>query len=254
MKKIFGFVGMWLLAMTLCFSFMACSSDDGEEERSEGVNGGPGVNGGGKRLVSITWTMPYPEGFPEKYHIIVRRFEYDKFGRIVKEIEDDDRSITTYEYGETKIIATTRTRSDWHRGEYSLKNGRIVKLTIDYGSSVDNVEYKYDGNKLLTNANPAHYNSIITWDGDNIATWGDCAYIYSNIEFTIGWLDCYSRYNEEEVLFNQGYFGARPRNLVTTKTFNTAVPSVESYKYEVNDGYVTKKVRDDGATTEYVWE
>lgn len=60
---------MWLMAMTLCFSFMACSSDDGGGESSEGVNCAPGVNGGGKRLVSITWTMPYPEGFPEKYHI-----------------------------------------------------------------------------------------------------------------------------------------------------------------------------------------
>lgn len=249
MKKIFGFIGMWLLAMTLCFSFMACSSDDGEEERSEGVNGGPGVNGGGKRLVSITKIYPLPEGYSEKYEINVRRFEYDKSGRIVKVIYDDG-STTTYEYGETKIIETTRERSSVYRSEYSLKNGRIVKSISDYAEET----YKYDGNKLLNKntsiASTAPYN-IITWDGDNIATWGYVVYIYSSLESAIGWHDCYNINDMEEVLFNQGYFGALPRNLVSTASTSAFV---ESYKYEVNDGYVTKKIADNGATTEYVWE
>ena len=249
MKKIFGFIGMWLLSMTLCLSFMACSSDDDDGESSEGVNGGPGVNGGGKRLVSITTIYPLPEGYSEKYEIIEHRFEYDKLGRIVREI--DDERTTTYEYGETKIIATTRDIfSGNRRAEYSLKNGRIVKLTIDYGTSVDNVEYEYDGNKLL-NKTSSSGTDIITWDGDNIATCGTDVYIYSNLESAIGWHDCYDIYGIDDVLFNQGYFGARPRNLVAAARGRG---DRVSYKYEVNDGYVTKKVTDNGDTTEYVWE
>lgn len=248
MKKIFGFIGMWLMAMTLCCSFMACSSDDGEEERSEGVNGGTSVNGGGKRLVSITETTLLPEWYSEKYEIIERRFEYDKLGRIVRDIGDE--RTTTYEYGEAKIIATTRDlfMGSSDRREYSLKNGRIVKSTTDYGTSVYNEEYEYDGNKLLNKKiihGTAPYN-VITWDGDNIATWGNAVYIYSNIESAIGWHDCYDINYVDEVLFNQGYFGARPRNLV-------AAVGGRKYKYEVNDGYVTKKVTDT-ITTEYVWE
>ncbi len=248
MKKIFGFIGMWLMAMTLCCSFMACSSDDGEEERSEGVNGAPGVNGDGKRLVSITTI------YHEINSSMERRFEYDKHGRIVRDINDE--RTTTYEYGETKIIATTRNvflGGSITRREYSLKNGRIVKSTTDYGTSVSNEEYEYDGNKLLNKGTLHMINSdIITWDGDNIATWGDNVYIYSNLESSIGWHDCYDISYEDEVLLNQGYFGARPRNLVATAGWRGGgIP--DKYKYEVNDGYVTKKVTDN-VTTEYVWE
>lgn len=241
MKKTFELVGMWLMATVLCCNFTACSSDDDDNEE-----GGGGANGG-KRLVSIKYNSR--DSYTGETETDVRRFEYDNSGRIVKVIEEDD-CITTYEYGESKITKTEREGSYVDRYEYSLRDGRIVKLTSDG----DVTSYKYDGNKLINGANYGDGSpyDLITWDGDNIATCGVTAYTYSNLDSSIGW----NEYDGaiDDVLYNQGYFGDRSRNLMATGGYVGGSGAATSYTYEVNGGYVTKAVGSNGGSIEYVWE
>ncbi|MDE6353678.1 MAG: hypothetical protein K2L56_01230 [Prevotella sp.] len=245
MKKTFELVGMWLMAMVLCCNFTACSSDDDDNE-----DGGGGANGG-KRLVSIKYNSR--DSYTGDVKIRVRRFEYDNSGRIVKDIdsdsEEDNDCITTYEYGEKKITRTIREDPYVDRYEYSLRDGRIVKLTTDSGVT----SYKYDGNKLINGANYGDGSpyDLITWDGDNIATCGVAAYTYSNLESSIGWNEYEG--GVDDVLYNQGYFGDRSRNLMATGGC-IDYGAATSYTYEVNGGYVTKAVGSNGGSIEYVWE
>ncbi len=200
MKKAFRLIGTGLTVLAVCCSFMACSSDD--DDNSE-----DGITGGEKRLKKIvvhyTVREPVDYGggvFRDVEHTEEYRFEYDYWGRIVKEVNVDDDIhssdiantnvvfYVTYEYGDGIIKKTIV--DDVYTIYYMclLKDGKITKITIDPDESYSSEMYfSYDGNRLKSIEDGDYYSNSklsVTWNGNNIEQIDETDYYHYSPEST----------------------------------------------------------------------
>lgn len=220
--KTLRLIGTTLLMVVLCLNFTACGDDDDEEEVSTY-----------RRLLSASYT-------DEDGEVVNIPIEYDAQGRITKITWDDTyREINEYSYENDKIIKTRSYSQDNEKvvTTYKLVNGIIVSGSDRYGEYV----YSYNAQNQLIKVtdNSRVYN--ITWEDNNIKTISDYTFTYSNISYQplIGgdlyWIDDFF----DEVLFSQGFFGMRTKNLIKSMNGNDEY----SYNYVVDSqGYVTKAV------------
>ena len=281
MKKTFELISVWLMATMLCCNLTACSSSDGDDNDDGTETSDKDGTGGfvdlGKRLVSIKCYQKHM--YRDEYYLdSERRFEYDESGRIVQE-EFEDRfaahDITTYEYSAEKIIK--RYNNDVLY-EYSLKDGRIVNESYKGKAWL---EFIYDGNKLIQMKYVDDIDlgsTIITWNGDNIASmedyrgvistgrflFGKVICTYSDIKYSKGWMS-FDFISEaitlDDILYNQGYYGKCLPNLFSLLNHTHEIndesnkTTVEyAYSYELNDGYVEKVYEKTDGYAGYYWE
>lgn len=227
MRKIF-----MLLVACVAMVFVSCSKDD------DGDNGTPL---GGKQMSKIT---EYDENDEVSSYSI---YEYDKQGRITKETwtdkTDGNASSATYIYGdkEIKII-----EEDFDSEDGNSTYTTICKLN-DKGFIVSSEDdnnhkyvYTYDNNDQLIKISGSD-NITYTWENGNItketASWGTFTYIYNQSENKNVGINYFSEDIPNDVLFNCGYFGAKNKNLMASRT--SSAKYTYEYKFD-KDGNVTE--------------
>ena len=230
-------IGTTLLMVVLCLNFTACGDDDDEEEVSTY-----------RRLLSASYT-------DEDGEVINIPIEYDTQGRITKitwnETSRDSYEMNEYTYESDQIIKTSSYSYDENKvvTTYKLVNGIIVSGSDRYGEYV----YSYNAQNQLIKVtdNSRVYN--ITWEDNNIKTISDYTFTYSNISYQplIGgdlyWIDDFF----DEVLFSQGFFGMRSKNLIKSMDRDDNY----SYNYVVDSqGYVTKAVDSYEGYYQFNWQ
>ena len=233
--KTLRFIGMAIVAIIMSVNFAACGDDDEENPTY-------------KRLLSASYT-------DEDGEVVNIPIEYDTQGRITKitwnETSRDSYEMNEYTYGSDQIIKTRSYSYDENKvvTTYKLVNGIIVSGSDRYGEYV----YSYNAQNQLIKVtdNSMVYN--ITWEDNNIKTISDYTFTYSNISYQplIGgdlyWIDDFF----DEVLFSQGFFGMRPKNLIKSMDGDDNY----SYNYVVDSqGYVTKAVDSYGGYYQFNWE
>lgn len=255
MKKTFRLIGMGLMALAVSVNFAACGSDDDDDDDGS-------VNG--SRIVSITTTWTDDED------VEVRRFDYDNAGRIIKvtydySYADEDNDYTTYEYSDSKIIETEYEDDDVFSNEYTLTDGKITsckKQRIMSGKTYTMGEeyYEYDDNNYMTQARSINQNGISTsqstyyWEDGNLVAITQknnsyamtVNYTYTDINASAGYNTPDIGYDGEHVLYNQGYFGTKSKNLIKSE-------GSDEYNYEMKGNKVIRRTHNDYIET-YSWK
>ncbi len=199
--------------------FVSCSKNDDEYPQE-------------KQVSNITTTTH------EFNSVSTLFFEYDKKGRVVKSRYGSEDEEYNYNYDDNVITETYTSGSYSNVTTYHLNKGIITHATGDY----DGV-YTYSAkNELLNYSNGDGVPFTYTWKNGNIITQGEGDYIrsytYSTMENQIIGIHYFAENIPDNILFNFGYFGAKNKNLPTSK--KSSSEKIE-YEYEFDeDGYVTK--------------
>lgn len=256
-----------LLGLAVCL-FTACSSDNDEGE--EPIP--PTVSGKKISSVKTVWGGEGSEG-------ALITLSYDKQGKIISgksvstEKGETNTSNINYSYSNTSI-EVREIASDGYSYSYNYtldSNKRITKAQITYNNHAETCEYTYDENgQLVGISTDGEYSYTLLWHNGNISTVietytqnGKTSKTIENYTYTN-----YSAKNLigidgrgvagisdylDPILFMQGYFGAYPKNTISTYTRNNE--PTETQKYEVDgQGYVTKISVSDGDTYTITWE
>lgn len=254
-----------LLGLAVCL-FTACSSDndEGEEPTPQTISG--------KKISSVkeVWGGEGSEGS-------LITLSYDKQGRVIsgKSVSTEKGKTNTsninYSYSDISI-EVREIASDGYSYSYNYTlddNKRISKAVVTYSNHAETCEYTYDGNgQLIGITTNGGENYSISWHNGNISTVVETEtqngrtsqyienYTYTNYSAKnlIGSLGVGMPYHVDAILFMQGYFGAYPKNTISTYT-SSEYKSTFTNKYEVdNQGYVTKISRSDGDICTFTWE
>lgn len=264
-----------LLGLAVCL-FTACSSDNNEG----GEPTPPTVSG--KKISSIKTV--WGGGGSEEGSLIT--LSYDKQGRVIsgKSVSTTKGKTYTsninYSYSNTsievrEIVSDGYSYSCNYTYNYTLdSNKRISKALITYKNHAETGEYTYDENGQLVgitaDEDNVTYTYTLSWHNGNISTVvgnetrnGRTSqniekYTYTNYSTknligikgrgVVGISDYL-----DPILFMQGYFGAYPKNTISTYTLNNE--PTETQKYEVDSqGYITKISASDGDTHTITWE
>lgn len=260
-----------LLSLTACL-FTACSSnnDEGGEPTPPTVSG--------KKISSVksVWGGNGSVGS-------LTTFSYDKQGRVISfKAVFTEKGMTftencNYSYSNTSIevrdiIVSDGDSNSFHSCNYTLdSNKRISKALITNNYHAEMCEYIYDERgQLVGISSNGVYNYSLSWYNGNISTVvenetrnGRTSQSVENYTFTN-----YSTKNLigmivegvvgipghlDPILFMQGYFGAYPKNTISTCTRNNE-PTVTN-KYEVDDqGYITKISVSNGYIYTITWK
>uniref|UniRef100_A0AB33J2U9 DUF4595 domain-containing protein n=1 Tax=Prevotella sp. GTC17259 TaxID=3236795 RepID=A0AB33J2U9_9BACT len=255
-----------LLGLAVCL-FTACSSDNNEGEEPTP----PTVSGKKISSVKTIWGGDGSDG-------TLITLSYDKQGRVnsIKDVSTEKGEIYTananYNYSNTSIeVKENESGGDSYSYNYTLDdNKRISKAVVAHNNHAETCEYTYDGNGQLAGITTnGGENYSISWHNGNISTVvctetrnGKTSQSVENYTYTnystknligiagrgvvgISYLD--------PVLFVQGYFGAYPKNTISTYTRNNE--PTETQKYEVDgQGYITKLSVSDGDISTITWE
>ncbi len=256
-----------LLGLAVCL-FTACSSDndEGEEPTPQTISG--------KKISSVkeVWGGEGSEGS-------LITLSYDKQGRVIsgKSVSTEKGKTNTsninYSYSDISI-EVREIASDGYSYSYNYTlddNKRISKAVVTYSNHAETCEYTYDGNgQLIGITTNGGENYSISWHNGNISTVVETEtqngrtsqyienYTYTNYSAknligiegrgVVGISDYL-----DPILFMQGYFGAYPKNTISTYTRNNE--PTETQKYQVDSqGYVTKISVSDGDTYIIAWE
>lgn len=256
-----------LLGLAVCL-FTACSSDndEGEEPTPQTISG--------KKISSVK-TVWGGEGSDGSFITL----SYDKQGKVIfgKEVSTEKGETYTsninYSYSNTSIEVKT-IASDGYSYSYNYtldSNKRISKALITYKNHAETCEYIYDEKgRLVGISSNGEYSYTLSWHNGNVRTVVETEtqngrtsqnienYTYTNYSAknligiegrgVVG----ISNYLDP-ILFMQGYFGAYPKNTISTYTRNNE--PTETQKYEVDSqGYITKISASDGDTYTITWE
>ena len=236
-KFLFG-----LLSLLVCmFTMTACSNDD------DNNNGGGDVKSGLK-LASVDWGNDGKDGDTGGKHT----FTYDQQGRVKMDVYNEVHGITElyhYDYQEDKIVVTiTEANSQSSKMEFILKDGLVVELRDYYGNDY----YTYDKDKQLIGVKTSNFETSIVWKNGNMVScttkdnYGNDTYTYEYtselaVKSFIHVSDfCIEGLEEADVLFNMGYFGKQPKNLLASVTGSDGTSYAHSYKFEGKDNYVSE--------------
>lgn len=256
-----------LLGLAVCL-FTACSSDNDEGKEPTP----PTVSG--KKISSVK-TVWGSEGSDGSFITL----SYDKQGRVLSgkgvstEKGETYTSNINYSYSNTSIeVREIASDGDSYSYNYTLdSNKRISKTLITYKNHAETCEYIYDENgQLVGISSNGEYNYSLSWHNGNISTVIETEtrngrtsqniekYTYTNYSAKnligvggrgVAGISDYL----DPILFMQGYFGAYPKNTISTYTRNNE--PTETQKYEVDgQGYVTKISVSDGDTYIIAWE
>lgn len=257
-----------LLGLAVCL-FTACSSDNDEG----GEPTPPTVSG--KRISSVK-TVWGGGGSEEGFLVTL---SYDKQGRVafVKDVYtrkgETNTSNINYSYSNTSIEVREIASAGYsYSYNYTLdSNKRISKALITYKNHAETCEYIYDEKgQLVGISSNGEYSYTLSWHNGNISTVVETEtrngrtsqyiknYTYTNYSAknligikgrgVVGISDYL-----DPILFMQGYFGAYPKNTISTYTRNNE--RTETQKYEVDSqGYVTKISASDRGTYTITWE
>lgn len=212
MKKTVLFV---LLSFGMCL-FTACSSDNDDKEN----NNGGGVNLAGERLV----------GYSDNLGNVYSDFKYDDQGRLISttgaHTEPGTHStynfLVTYSYSESTILKQLKGNSDNRKDFYTLVNRRVIKAVNSEDNRTRTYEFTYDHSGQLIRVSEGSDMTNYVWENGNIISDGESTYTYTDkpakkfvvledLEYCMPIPD-----GVDPVLFQQGYFGKYPRNLVKT--------------------------------------
>ena len=259
-----------LLGLAVCL-FTACSSDNNEG----GEPTPPTVSGKKISSVKAVWGG----GGSEDGSLIT--LSYDKQGRVisVKGVYTEEGETYTsnfnYSYSNTSIEVRGIASDGYsYSCNYTLdSNKRISKAVRTYNNHAETCEYTYDENGQLVgitaDEDNVTYTYTLSWHNGNISTVVENEtrngrtsqniekYTYTNYS-TKNLIGIKGRgvvgiYYLDPILFMQGYFGAYPKNTISTYTLNNE--PTETQKYEVDSqGYVTKISVSDGDTHTITWE
>ena len=256
-----------LLSLTVCL-FTACSSDN-----DEGGEPTPSTVSG-KKISSVksVWGGTDSDGS-------LTTLSYDKQGRVIsgKNVSTEKGKTYTsninYSYSNTSI-EVREIVSDGYSCSYNYtldSNKRISKALITNKNHAETCEYIYDERgQLVGISSNGEYNYSLSWHNGNISTVvenetrnGRTSQSVENYTYTN-----YSTKNLigiagrgvvgisdylDSILFMQGYFGAYPKNTISTYTRDNE--PTETQKYEVDDqGYITKISVSDGDISTITWE
>lgn len=251
-----------LLGLAVCL-FTACSSDNNEG----GEPTPPTVSG--KKISSVKYVWG-----GEGSSLI--SLSYDKQGRVafVKGVKTGTGETTTsninYSYSNTSIeVREIASAGNFYSYNYTLdSNKRISKALIPYKNHAETCEYIYDEKgQLVGISSNGEYSYTLSWHNGNISTIVETRTINGRTSQNIANYT-YTNYSAKNligiggigvvgildpILFMQGYFGAYPKNTISTYTRNNE--PTETQKYEVDSqGYVTKISVTDGYTYTITWE
>ena len=201
-----------LLSFTM-FLFTACSSDNDDKEN----NNGGGMNLAGERLV----------GYSDNLGNVYSDFKYDAQGRLISVTEaytdpktrSTDNSPITYIYSENTILILISYNS---RKLYTLANGRVIKAVSSEYDRTRTYEFTYDQLGQIIRVSDGSNMTNYVWENGNIISDGETVYTYTDKpakKFVVleDLEHCMPIPNGvDPVLFQQGYFGKYPRNLVKT--------------------------------------
>lgn len=208
---------MGLLSLTVCL-FTACSSDNDDSNNGN-------LNTSGEKLVGYTEKLVGIDGSDE--HVIFQDFKYDAQGRLIKvtvihatkasPYSPPFTTIITYSYSPNTIFK----QSPEGNVNYTLANGRIYKSVYSNRDQHEICEFTYDNTGQLTRVTSSNDGMTnIIWENGNIVYADGSTFTYTdypskkfvsldNLEYCIP-------DGVEPILFQQGYFGKYPRNLVKT--------------------------------------
>ena len=216
MKKIVLFV---LLSFGMCL-FTACSSDNDDKEN----NNGGGMNLAGERLV----------GYSDNLGNVYSDFKYDAQGRLISVTRaytepeshstDNYNHLITYSYAENTILRLYKGTGshDNEKELYTLVNGRIIKAVRSQYDRTSTYEFTYDQLGQIIRVSNSNDMTNYVWENGNIISDGESTYTYTDkpakkfvvledLEYCMP-----IPHGVDPVLFQQGYFGKYPRNLVKT--------------------------------------
>ncbi len=272
-KILFGLLG---LVVTM-FTMTACSNDD------DNNNGGVAS---GLKLTSVEWR----DGEMSNY-------TYDEQGRIIKLSHSysvsGQNEVVTFDYQNNTIKMTEYDNGvEGITAKYTIENGLITEgvETNDEGEVIGNMKYSYDKEGQLVSISKKYErygyddkNISINWKDGNIDSYTynsnsgssdskpetyTCQYTsystakglvvnYFALDFGI---PIYYDLMPDFVLFNLGYFGKQPKNLLSSVQYDDEIDSY-TYTFAGKDGYVsscTVTEKYDGKTythvQKYTWE
>ena len=163
-------------------------------------------------------------------------------------------------------------RGSWeNRNElYTLVNGRVIKAVSSEDNRTRTYEFTYDHSGQLIRVLKGSDMTNYVWENGNIISDGESTYTYTNkpakkfvvledLEYCMPMPD-----GVDPVLFQQGYFGKYPRNLVKTAHSVTRHGDGSHYyttPLEINctytfdsKGNVTKAKDSKGTEGVFTWE
>ena len=261
MKKIVLFV---LLSFGMCL-FTACSSDNDDKE----INNAGGMNLAGEKLV----------GFSDNEGNAYSDFKYDAQGRLISVTRGytDTNSEThftydhliTYSYAENTILYLSKGTGS-HDNEkvlYTLVNGRIIKAVRSQYDRTSTYEFTYDQLGQIIRVSNGNDMTNYIWENGNIISDGESTFTYTDkpakkfvvleeLEYCMPMPD-----GVDPVLFQQGYFGKYPHNLVKTahtvgNNHNGGYTPLEincTYTFD-SKGNVTKAKDSQGREGVFTWK
>ena len=228
-----------LLSFTM-FLFTACSSDNDDKEN----NNGGGMNLARERLVGYSDTRGH----------VYSDFKYDDQGRLIsitgarseKGSHDTYNFLITYSYAENTIFRQLKASHYNIKNFYTLVNGRVIKAVSSEDNRTRTYEFTYDHSGQLIRVSEGSDMTNYVWENGNIISNGEVIFTYTDkpskkfVALEAGLYCMPIPDGVDPVLFQQGYFGKYPRNLV--KTIHTVTHHYNgSYSYttpsELNSTY-----------------
>ena len=251
-----------LLSFTM-FLFTACSSDNDEKE----INNGGGMNLAGEKL----------DGFSDNEGNVYSDFKYDAQGRLISVTRSYTEPGThstynyliTYSYAESTILSLLKGTGS-HDNEkvlYTLVNGRIIKAVRSQYDRTSTYEFTYDQLGQIIRVSNGNDMTNYVWENGNIISDGESTFTYTDkpakkfvvleeLEYCMP-----IPHGVAPVLFQQGYFGKYPHNLVKTahtvrSNYNGGYTPLEincTYTFD-SKGNVTKAKDSQGREGVFTWK
>lgn len=272
--RTFRLIGMALLAIVLCINFVSCSDDeelDSNKSQKNITQIIESYNSGEKRITTL---------------------EYDADGNLIG-LDEGGEYYETITYSDNQISITIHDMGSMNgpwTNKYYLNAGRIIQSEDGYNGDV--YIYKYDEKKqLIEQTEKSKYGTDkvtkYTWNNGNIIKceypknenlngdyeYTSTIYAYTDIPSTKGFSLAglqlqggFDNYYTAEILYQKGYFGVYPKNLVSTyinyNNDNTEESNIVlTYSFN-NEGYISNinvknlidKESEENGTIKVNWE
>lgn len=248
MKKTIYYMSLFI-GLFICSSVLTACGDDDDD------NGGSGgsKDNSDMRIIKIQMT-------DEDNKVKNKYFTYDEQGRVAEE-EYDDHTIT-YTYGNSEITSTDLSIDRFGSTStcnYTLSDGKIIKLNYDRDGVLVTYSYTYDTEGYLRSikgtgeaydGGPFQLKCFLTWSNGNLThiiyktrsynfgEFFESKITYSNIPTPKNWITYYSYDNNilDKNLITQGFMGKKSIYLPSNSAGSAMLTAGEG-EYWNNDQY-----------------